>query len=240
MHSDMYTFKDGSPRYGVRTDNTAVVAEETRLPQALGRAVAQAELMDNVHLDFIGRFPQAPDEANEFKEMRVEHPVEMKEAEAYVKSKLLSPGKWLHSAQERGDSHFTRTADASDAVRRLGLSLVALLSVLVPVAAAFIILVDTRDILSAAGAYFIATAVLLPVIKVARREMARDGLYSKRLTRNEMDWIWDDLVRATFSELLADRRADVSPGLLRAASAAWANHVHVAAKVDEIRQGPSA
>lgn len=235
----MYLLADGSPRYGIRgqTDTSVPAAAS---PATFGRAVERAAVLDNVQLDFIGRFPQASDDAVDFRKLREAHPADLKEAAGHVKAVLGSPRAWLRAAEQRGDKKAVEDAGLGESLRHLGLVVTVLSSALVPVAAAIVFLLQEQAFLTAAGAYFVAGIVLLPVTRAARREMARDGLYSKRLTRREMDWIWEDLVWATFIEILTDRGADVTPGQLRAAAAAWEYHTHVAKKVEEMRSGPAA
>lgn len=238
MPSDMYTFPDGGPRYGIRTDKPAVSVPAPAVP-LFGKAVRQAALIDCVQLDFIGRFPQAPDNRADFRKLRDAHPAELAEAKAHVKSVLGSPARWLRRAEELVDASFYQSVDEGRAVRALVMTLVSMTAYLAPLAVAFACLAHGEAVLAAAGGYFISALVLFPVVKASRRNLARDGLYMKRIVRGEMGWIWDDLVRASFAELLHDRCAGVSAELLQEAGSAWKHHVHVADRVADIRTGPT-
>lgn len=238
MPFDMYTLPNGGPRYGIRTDKPAVAVPVPAAP-LFGKAVGQAARMDCVQLDFVGRFPHAPDNRSDFRKLRDDHPAEMDEAKAHVKSVLGSPGRWLRRAEELVDTSFYQSVDEGRAVRALVMTLASMTAYLAPLAVAVALLAHGETVLAAAGGYFILALVLVPVVKASRRNLARDGLYMRRIVRGEMSWIWDDLVRASFAELLHDRRTGVSAELLQEAGSAWKHHVHVADRVTDIRTGPT-
>lgn len=236
-NNEEYLMPDGSPRYGIRVGDglvDATDATEAAAPVTAGDLAHRAEDFTAHQLSVAGklRFTARNNAGAEkaLRDLRVSHPAEYSEAVAVVTEHLGSPREWRQDATEASrmavlDSEKERGVVAgtvSGMLLRLALAVLPIVAVIALLAAG----VDQLIAFTASFAVSLAIGPIQGYIK--RRTLGADGAEVSPAT---VGVLWDDVVDATFVNILEAKGVAVEASAHKAATAGW---VHLARTADAV------
>lgn len=230
---------NGSPRYGVRTEEGAESDRIGGTPAiAIGpeQVVRQASRLGLHHLaaaiDHRLTRTWADEDDPLVAQLRAEHPETLKEAGDLVKSGLGSNMKWLKAVQNVHDSVLSpvterrrRAGKIRSATWQRGALLVTL-----PAPAAFVMAAGfPLEALVAVGVGSVLAAAVLGESITAGLRLPVVG----KIRSTWLEEIRSDIVDATFLALLQRRNSVIDARAAKAAARGWHHIQFVASKVDE-------
>lgn len=237
-NNNEYMLADGSPRYGVRIGNGLVDDEEepTAEPStaSTGDLAGQAASFTAHQLSVAGklRFTARNNTAGEkaLRDLRASRTAEYAEAVAAVTEQLESPKAWRHAAgraarqavveSERARGVAPVTFNAM--LLRLGLSVL-------PIAAVVLLLAVNVGFWPAFLVAFALSLAVDPIqAHVRRRTLGPDNA---GVSLPVVSVLWDDVVDATFINILEAKGIAINPFDYKAATAGW---VHLARTADSV------
>ena len=239
-NNDEYMMADGSPRYGIRTGGLTDVLEPAApaaAPEAADALAKKAAGYDANDLAVAARFRYAIRNSSgaqkALEDLRDSHPAEYKEAIKVVAAELNSLKDWHRSA-----SYSSRQAVLiSERVRGLnGLTRTALFMRLLLHLAPLVVIVG---LLAAGAEFWVAFGAFLAAImaeplakeRYARRTIGPDHM---GVSMAAAGVLWEDIVDATFINILDGKGITVGPFARQAALAGWNHLSRTAEAVDRI------
>lgn len=237
-NNDEYMLADGSPRYGIRIGNGLVDDEEEPTaepaPVSTGDLAERAASFTAHQLSVAGalRFTVRNNTAGEkaLRDLRTSRTTEYAEAVAAVTEQLESPKAWRQAAvrtARRAVAESERTRGVARTTMnamllRLGLSLL-------PIVAVALLFAANVGFWQAFLVGFALSLACDPVhAHVRRRTLGPDNA---RVDLPTVSVLWDDVVDATFINILEAKGIGVNPFDYKAATAGW---VHLARTADSV------
>jgi len=240
----VYQLKDGSPRYGVRTEHHQDTgprqpAGQRGNPEAIAREAGQLGLH---HLaaaaDHRLTRKWADREDELLVRLREAHPAELAQAEQMVNAKLGNPKRWLLKARAnytRGLSPvIARRQEAGMLSRAMFLRLFLIVLLIVPSVLAVSFSVPLLYLVFIGIASILLAMYLGGVVSEWLRLPVQPTIRSGWLKE-----LRQDIVDATLLAVLEDQRAVVDSQTTAAAQRGWKHIRFVAAQIDRIDQGPA-
>lgn len=187
MPSDMYTFADGSPRYGIRSDGQT--DSSALINPILGTAAAQASAMDLVDLDIAAQFLPPKDMRPLFALNRT-FGQELPQARQHVETSLGSSHQWLEAARKRGDGDTTTALPPGRSLVLGGVLSFLLVAPCMPLMVGPVAFLRDASAWQAVGAAAIAYVALTPVKALGRKFSERSGYKIREHVAAEADIMW--------------------------------------------------
>lgn len=238
-NNDEYMMPDGSPRFGVRVgEGLADTTEPTEAtaPVTAGDLAHRAEDFTAHQLSVAGklRFTARNNAGAEkaLRDLRVSHPAEYGEAVAAVNEHLGSPKEWRQDASEASRMAVLESEKERGVVAGTinGMLLRLALAVL-PIVAVIGLLAAGIDQWIAFSVSFAVSLAIGPIQGyVKRRTIGADGAEVSAAT---VGVLWDDVVDATFVNILEAKGIPVDAYTHKAATAGW---IHLARTADAVEK----
>ena len=240
----MYQLKDGSPRYGIRTDHHDQALQQDALPrggspETIAREASQLGL-HHLAAGAEHRLNQswADEDDALLVSLRNENPLELAVAEKIVNEKLGSTKQWLHKARTIYSRRLAPVAARRQTAGMLAKALFlrlflivlligpAVLAVSFNVPLLVLVFIGVASILAAMYLGGVVTEWLrLPVHPPVRAGWVKE--------------LRQDVVDATLLAVLQNKRAAVDRQTATAAARGWKHLSFVAGELDRMDQGPA-
>lgn len=243
-NTDEYMMADGSPRYGVRIGtglaDVKTTPEPAVPPTDTGDLAGRATTFTAHQLAVAGalRFTVRNNARAEkaVHDLRDAYPAEYDEAEAAVAARLGSPKAW----RRRVTTAALRMVQASE--RDRGLASLTLNGLYLRIGLGFLPLLVLAGMIVANANFWITVAVYAVVsfgvdpvkANIQRRTLGADNA---RVSLAAAGVLWEDVVDATFADVLAAKGIAVDPFTSDAARNGWAHLTRTAAAVDVMIAG---